>query len=145
MSIKKIEKEPTVLEARRTVIVTQSLAAIGSQAFQVDLQRNQVDFVPTRMAIRQIAYVNLATGGALGTDQGIFTVYCSLARQPVAFVLANPLGITLAPEQVINIPTYNPIVEFQVLTTPSSYQTVGVSTVPLTAPTGMISMSLEFF
>jgi hypothetical protein len=145
MSIRKIEKEPTALEPRRTVVIGQSLATLGGGAFQVDLQQYQMDFIPTRMAIRQLAYVNLATNDALGTDQGIFNIYCSLAHQPIAFVLCNPLGLTATPEQVINIPSFTRTIEFQVQTTVSSYYTSGVDTIPLPAPTGFLSMSLEFF
>ena len=81
MSIQKISKEPSVLEARRTVVVTQDMSLIGTLPFQVNLQYNQVDFVPTRMVIRQISYVNQLTGPSptsLTTEQGIYTLYCSL-------------------------------------------------------------------
>lgn len=151
MSIEKISKEPKVLEARRTVVVSQSLALIGSLPFQVNLQQNQIDFVPTRMAIRQISYVNqlIAPGfTSLGSEQGIYTLYCSLSRQPAAFITCGPLLLTATTEQVINIPTYNPIIEFQLIPTASSTQASTVNpgqSVLVSQPAGFLAMSLEFF
>ena len=152
MSIHKISKEPTVLESRRTVIVTQDLSSIGSQPFQVNLQQYQIDFIPTRMVLRQIAYVNMIPGGAalgnLGTDEGIFTVWSSVSRQAMAFINVGPLGITATTEQVINLPAFSQSVEFTVNTTPSSVAASGIALTPfatLTQPTGFVAMALEFF
>lgn len=169
MSIRTIDKEPKSLEARRTVVINQALGTvysiiggiivpitpgIGSAPFQVNLQQNQIDFIPTRMAIRQICYTQL--GGlpgvpgppvalTQGTDLGILNIYCSLSRQPIAITLATGLGFTLAPEQIINIPTYNPIIEFAVLPTAAFYSQAAGGLIPSTTPTGFLSMTLEFF
>lgn len=152
MSIQRVVKDKPILEPRRTVIVNQSLATIGSNAFQVNLQSNQVDFIPTRMAVRQIAYTNLPIGGSpgvQGSDQGIFQVYCSLANQPICIVaVGSGLGFISTPEQVINILNYNPILELAVQNTGVGSLTNGA--VPgqvqtLSAPTGFISLALEFF
>ncbi len=149
MSTQRTLKEPVALESRRTVVVIQNLRDIGSQPFQVNLQQNQVDFVPTRMVIRQVAYANTivpgSVPGVLGSDQGIFTIYSSVSRQPAAFVTVGPLGITATTEQVLNIPTYNPVIEFAVQVTDSSVTSVGFATVPLLQPTGLIALSIELF
>ena len=151
MSIQKISKEPSILEARRTVVVTQDMSLVRTLPFQVNLQYNQVDFVPTRMVIRQISYVNQLIGpspSSLTTEQGIYTLYCSLSRQPVAFITCGPLLLTATTEQVINIPTYNPVIEFTLNPTNSSTEAtdpISEFSQLVTSPKGFLAMSLEFF
>lgn len=151
MSIKRIEKEQNSLESRRTVIVTQSFRGAVNGSFVVNLDQYQIGFIPTRMVLRQLAYVNTIDPATnfLGTDQGIFVLWCSASKAPIAFINSGPLGIVATTEQVINLYLYSPILEFNLLVTSSSVDAVTVGNVTtnalLTVPTGFLALSIELF
>ena len=121
--------------SRRTAVITQSLAVIGVQPWIIDMSSYQIDFIPTKMIIRQILYTNIS-----GTDNGIFLLRCNLAEGNVAAIYYGIQGVSQSPETELNIYSYQRQVEFQLV--PAIAGSFGSGTNG--APTGLIALTLEF-
>jgi hypothetical protein len=121
--------------SRRTAVITQNLSTVGVQPWIIDLSSYQIDFIPTKMIIRQILYTNIA-----GTDNGIFLLRCNLAENNVAAIYYGIQGVSQSPETELNIFSYQRQVEFQLV--PAISGSFGSGTNG--APTGLIALTLEF-
>lgn len=128
MSLTKMDRSPSHIEPRRTVIINQVLTTTAP-SFTVSMLP-YLHFVPRFMIIRQILYSNIA-----GTDSGTYLLSSNITGDNIAAFYVGIQGVVCIPESIIPLP--------------SSYQqltfTVTPANVAFGGPTGCLTLTLEFF
>ncbi len=113
--------------SRRTVVVNQAIAT--SSSFTVNLQQQQVGFVPKHVIIRQLLYCNVA-----GTDAGTYLIWSDLVGGYVGAVFVGIQGISLMPMTTIPFPSPRQAITFRIEKANGAFPD----------PTGQLTMVLEF-
>ena len=113
--------------SRKVVVVNQSLASTSS--FTLNLQQNQVGFLPKYVIIRQISYVNIA-----GADTGIFLIWSDLTGGYIGAFKMGIQGIALNPMTKIPFTSPQRNIAFRIEKANAAF----------TGPSGQLTMVLEF-
>ena len=114
--------------SRKVVVVNESLASKSS--FTLNLQQNQVGFLPKYVIIRQISYVNITPGA----DEGIFLIWSDLTSSYIGAFKMGIQGIALNPMTTIPFTSPQRNISFRVEKANASF----------TGPSGQLTMVLEF-
>jgi hypothetical protein len=122
----KIDKPIHNVEARKTVVINQSLAT--SNTFTFPLYQH-LHFTPRYMIIRSILYANIA-----GADLGTYLIYSDLTSNNIGAFYVGIQANSHFPETTLQI--VNPISQIIFTITPAN--------TAFTGPTGQLTMTLEF-
>lgn len=129
MSVSRIDHLPTHILPRKTIVINQSLATLGSGTFSFSLL-SLLNFAPTQMKIKQFVYANIA-----GTNNGSYLLYSDLTNDYIACAYVGAVQAQPSfPDTVINIPNIRNQINFRL---DPANNANGV-------PTGQLTLVLEF-